>query len=968
MDSQRFVAQIESCQQTIHQILESHKFPASINSPTVFYDDLPHHYFDKFNLTDLLTNLWISSNLTCLSNFGITSEIFQTIIQWSQDSSVTLRFKSIEKAIFLREIEKKYDSNHQLVVEAQHSRQGFNDFFRMKKYVTVKEYEWKFLFQYQIEIFRGNGVNSPEDTISLVECTSQHILSIATNDIFRPEMTIRPNLDVDLTWLLQHVSLETMDPNFEINRNSKDCHTPRRNSEINSAVQYLTQMMNWTQQVLLYFRSNIFPLQIHYTPPHTSPPDLSSINTNGMFAPILPFYIAGGSNDSENGNFGIVTVPSSDENLLPISYHLPTPNDVSQFLAHHSQTIHRKFRQINETFPLPSSSIPPLLNAQTVNFQILLMHLEDIHQLFLGCLSSIETNLRKQFIKAIGKEIQPKDFSDFMIFHNKKLFLDNYQTKPFCYSIRKSLNHTPEGTISIEDKESSTSTSTTQLQTLPNLIYSFVNLQGQENISSSPVMSFPINSAISVSFRGERYLHGYLRHSFSSDELGTQNESDSNSSSKLLRMNSIGNVSLLSYDNSYGHGSTPKYYCGRYVGRYPSNCGSCDGFCGPSNGCQCDSCSQLHPADDISSDLLVKCENGHQLHEVDQSNHWICDATSEPGGCLTAGTQSDPRLFANMRRYRCSGGCDFDYCYNCHQRHIEQHQRSLLQRCPTRVSCPLGHPLQLTDLKNSWFCDHSREIGGCPTTNSVQAMPNGFQGQHHVIRWRCSEGCDFDYCGNCYAEQYRQQQHQQSITQQTPKSSPAAAAGGGGGGQLTLIAQTRQYCNYILLLGRMTSGQTFDPKYGVILQNKDSIEIPLDLETIPSLKEFNDLIASLSEKQQDFLKAYRSMQLEGSVFGVCVIQIKPLLEQVLNLPDDSLVQEIELTERIMKLILQYEIPSSLLSYDGRNLHPREGEGERGREVISLLRISYFCRCHDSITRRKSEDCSTKCAGGVFLHR
>ena len=33
-------------------------------------------------------------------------------------------------------------------------------------------------------------------------------------------------------------------------------------------------------------------------------------------------------------------------------------------------------------------------------------------------------------------------------------------------------------------------------------------------------------------------------------------------------------------------------------------------------------------------------------------------------------------------------------------------------------------------------------------------------------------------------------------------------------------------------------------------------------------------------------QAFRKMQLEGSVFAVAVIQLKPQLERLLNLPDD----------------------------------------------------------------------------------
>ncbi len=81
--------------------------------------------------------------------------------------------------------------------------------------------------------------------------------------------------------------------------------------------------------------------------------------------------------------------------------------------------------------------------------------------------------------------------------------------------------------------------------------------------------------------------------------------------------------------------------------------------------------------------------------------------------------------------------------------------------------------------------------------------------------------------------------------------------------------------------------------------------MPLDLSTIPSAKEFKDAIESLSPEQQAFAKAFRSMQLESTLFGVLVIQIKPQLEKVLNLPSNSLTKEIKLTQDLMQLFIQY---------------------------------------------------------------
>ncbi|CAE7601384.1 TRPT1 [Symbiodinium microadriaticum] len=55
------------------------------------------------------------------------------------------------------------------------------------------------------------------------------------------------------------------------------------------------------------------------------------------------------------------------------------------------------------------------------------------------------------------------------------------------------------------------------------------------------------------------------------------------------------------------------------------------------------------------------------------------------------------------------------------------------------------------------------------------------------------------------------------------------------------------------------------------------------------------------------------MQMQHTLFGVCVIQIKPQLEKVLNLPPDSLTKEIALTEDLMELFIDYQIPTDLLS-------------------------------------------------------
>jgi len=134
--------------------------------------------------------------------------------------------------------------------------------------------------------------------------------------------------------------------------------------------------------------------------------------------------------------------------------------------------------------------------------------------------------------------------------------------------------------------------------------------------------------------------------------------------------------------------------------------------------------------------------------------------------------------------------------------------------------------------------------------------------------------------------------------------------------QFSLTARARQFSSFMLMIGVMAGSNKFNPKEAIILQNKDELLIPLILNDLPTAKEFKDAIASLSPEQRRFAIAFRDMQLESSLFGVCVVQLKPQLEVLLGLPEEALTKEIGLTQDLMALFVDYQIPSDLLSFDG----------------------------------------------------
>lgn len=164
---------------------------------------------------------------------------------------------------------------------------------------------------------------------------------------------------------------------------------------------------------------------------------------------------------------------------------------------------------------------------------------------------------------------------------------------------------------------------------------------------------------------------------------------------------------------------------------------------------------------------------------------------------------------------------------------------------------------------------------------------------------------------------------------------------------LQLVARARQFSSFVLLVGRISSADTFEPRLGLIVQNKDLVKLPLLLEQLPTPKEFRDAIESLSPEQQRFAKAFRGMQLESTLFAVCVIQIKPQLEKLLRLPPDSLTKEIRLTQELLDLFIEYQLPSDLLSYDGPADLPAADKLERVKQ--------YVARMYEMIERSKARE-------------
>lgn len=104
--------------------------------------------------------------------------------------------------------------------------------------------------------------------------------------------------------------------------------------------------------------------------------------------------------------------------------------------------------------------------------------------------------LREQLIAAIGKTVTPDDFAEYMRFHNNKLFNPQYKPKPYCYSIRRTNEHSPQGVVSIERKPGHGDAIAEPISTIVH------------HAEASAEMKVRLSASTEIGFGGDRFVHG----------------------------------------------------------------------------------------------------------------------------------------------------------------------------------------------------------------------------------------------------------------------------------------------------------------------------------------------------------------------------------------------------------------------------------------------------------------------------
>ena len=590
-------------------------------------DGVAHQWDDKYTQAEVLVNTWCSAVANLLECLGLSVKSLREIRSWvAEGRSVTFRLKALEVCEFDREEEHDEDSKTKHVTSWK-AAGGVPLGKRIDKLVhKIHEYFWNFSVEYSIIAFLGN---SPDEMVLLQGRTGKHEMKTSSKEQPRPKRMVRDALDLNATWLLQQLADDGF--RFHIDRAAKTTHTPRRNAEIDAALGFASEWLQWCQSVRHYLEDELFSAQVGHGL------NLEALNDDAIFVPTVPLMLPHDGSGSDAEAVGLLAFPAAAGRSEADRVTLAA-GDVNAFLTEQKRTLSEKSAELSRAFPDGGA----VITAAEAVISLAVHHGVTLAFSLADGLQSIEEHLRRQLESAIGKEVSTLDFSQYMVFHGRKLFRSEYQPRPFSYAVRRP-DHHPEGVVSIE--------------ALPfdgSMAEPIHTLVSQSPIPPAQPYCFQLNAASEVSISGDCYVHGWLGHVF----------------------------------------------------------------------------------------------------------------------------------------------------------------------------------------------------------------------------------------------------------------------GGESASSLTLTARARQFSSFLVLVGRIGGPGEFDPAYGMIVQNKTEMSIPLNLELIPPPGEFRDSIESLSPEQQQFAQQYRGMQLASTLFGVCVIQIKPHMEALLKLPNDSLTKEIRLTQTLLEMFIKYHIPSDLMSYGG----------------------------------------------------
>jgi len=504
-----FRSDVKKALKSVEKILEADRRP-------LLAEDVHHQYENKYELANHMTNLAIVAQMNALERLGLSPEIIREL---EANKTTTLRFEASESCEFLNEqtVDVPAPYSTETVRESStsigSSRISSSSSTIHKVIKKVKEYHWTVKTHWEISIFSGTAV---EKKIVLQSRDSSTVVITQSANAPMEKVGNHPPLDLNLTWILQQVNIETKTTSFAID--SSKARTPRRNEEVDAALQFFCSRMNqWANSVKRHFARDLQRIISNIHNPAVSPPShpqvlSSQCSAEDLFRPILPLLE---EKDEQGADGQALILDGGNDNVTPESVStlsLPSKtlsnnqeggqqkistllsgNDTIQLLNAQVKSIDTKVESLQQAFP--AANVTDVFSITEAIVFLSLDHSDRLSMQYQYAMQYLEKMLEKQLTAAIGKRVTTADLEEFVRFHNAK-FLSK-PPKPFCHAIGRPQRF-PYGVLSIEDKGDGENC--TPIETL------------LRPVDMASPLEVPLNAATTLQLTGNTYLHGWMRH------------------------------------------------------------------------------------------------------------------------------------------------------------------------------------------------------------------------------------------------------------------------------------------------------------------------------------------------------------------------------------------------------------------------------------------------------------------------
>ena len=429
--------------------------------------EIEYGYSEMYSIAEQIVKMTNLGIIICLNElFG---DSIENILKWKENNkTISLQFSSNESYLF------KFSKKTKIEIPTQGEiGQGLRSLLTKKIHKEIEEYYWEMKIEYKLIIFQGKDENSG---IKLKQGNLSQIFKTRSKKPIRPKYQSFKTKNIILNDFLNQIQLNNSHMNvnkdFTIKKDQKNI-SPWYNSQILQINEFFDSFIDWNQSILEYIKEEIL---LNSKLDEESKKELE-LQLNSKINPCTYFILL-------------------DENK---KYKLLNYNEQKQLLDKFNYKFHEKLSDIPK---LIQNDKKNLLSISFIEFHFILIQMKEILKDYNLSIQYIENIQRKTFLDVIGNELDENYMSKFMKFYFRKIFKDKYKPKPFMYYIYNNKNSDSEGFIRILKKNE-------ENQNFSDTIDCFV--KKYENIS----ITTNLTPSIPISFIGEKFIHCYLEHRFS---------------------------------------------------------------------------------------------------------------------------------------------------------------------------------------------------------------------------------------------------------------------------------------------------------------------------------------------------------------------------------------------------------------------------------------------------------------------